>query len=376
MGVQVRWHAPGYDPSGYAACARDYILALHKLGAEVKFEPVSFWSTITGALSNKKYDLLHSLEFTPVSQNAPRVIHLVPDCYKKDKLFHIRTNIGFTVFETNGVPPAWIPKMQMMDYIWTASKFNKQTFTKAVSAEKIKVFPHIIDTDKFTPDVEPFKIKPEKDFYFLTIMDVTERKNWKGLIRAYCREFHKNRDVGLIFKGYFNGTSIAHQKALIAKIQTYRDSLRINNCPDIIFYGDIIKDDLLPRLYKSADCCVLPVHGGGFELFLAESMSMEKPTIATNWSAHLDFMNNDNSYLIDILRMIPTDDDMIRITPNYQGQDWADPSEAHLRQLMRWTYEHRDEAKAKGINARQSIINHCHWKKVGTDIINELKKFQ
>ena len=38
---------------------------------------------------------------------------------------------------------------------------------------------------------------------------------------------------------------------------------------------------------------------------LAESMVMQMPVIATNWSGNMDFMNSDNSFLVRVKKMVP-----------------------------------------------------------------------
>lgn len=53
-----------------------------------------------------------------------------------------------------------------------------------------------------------------------------------------------------------------------------------------------------PKLFRTADAFVLPTHGEAWGRPLAEAMFMEMPTIATQWSGQLEFMNDDNSFLV------------------------------------------------------------------------------
>jgi len=234
----------------------------------------------------------------------------------------------------------------------------------------MRVIPHIVDTDLFNPDVTPLDIPIKKDFYFLVVMDVTHRKGWDILLRSYLREFKGNRDVGLVFKGYFGGVGEQQKRNLINKLRAFRDSLNIHNPPDIIFFGDIMDQIDMPRLYKACQCFVLPHRGEGWGLTLSQAMSMGMPTIGTGWSGNLEFMNKDNSYLIDVLEFREINDEMVKITPNYNGQKWAEPSELHLRSLMRTVYDNYEDAKKKGIQARQDMVNNFTWKPI-TDKIKE-----
>lgn len=268
--LEIVWHAPVYDPSGYASCARDYIFALHEAGVKVKVQPVTFWSPIaTPAVTGEKLELLKSLENTEVSPTCPRVWHMVPDLYKK--LDPKRPEIGYTVFETDGLPPNWLEPMNKMNEILVPCHFNLDTFENGgFNRNKMTVVPHVVDTeflnpDNYTPiDFTANGILPKKDFYFLTVMDVTHRKGWDIMLRAYLREFAGDNNIGLVFKGYFGGVTENHKKNLITRLQDFCKKLRIQNPPDIIFYGDILDGVDIPRLYKGADCFLSSNRGEGW----------------------------------------------------------------------------------------------------------------
>jgi len=360
---EVIWHAPCYDPSGYASCAREYIFALYKLGVKIKVDPVRSWSQIRGAITEEQEKLLRELEHTQTSSYATRVQHTVPDCYRKDKGFNKRKlNIGYTVFETDSIPKQWAKRMDMMDKIFVPTKFNQETFVRGgFNPQKMIIIPHIVNTDKFDPSkYDKIKNIPRKEFYF----DI--------LLRAYLREFKNNKDVGLILKAYFGGTTETHKKNLMHKIISFKNSLKIKNPPDIIFYGDILIEPNLCRLYKTAHVFVYPTRGEGWGLGISESLSMELPVIVTNWSGHLEFCKEDNSYLINVLGFERTSDQMLRITPNYTGQRWAVPSESDLRSKMRYVYEHYSEAKEKAKRGRQFLKENFNWKIIGEKIIKEI----
>jgi glycosyltransferase involved in cell wall biosynthesis len=89
----------------------------------------------------------------------------------------------------------------------------------------------------------------------------------------------------------------------------------------------------------------------GFGLTLAEAMAIGKPAIATGYSGNVDFMNSENSYLVDytIGRVGPE----CEIYPP-EGE-WAEPSVEHAAELMRRVYEHPEEAAAIGARAGEDI---------------------
>ena len=56
----------------------------------------------------------------------------------------------------------------------------------------------------------------------------------------------------------------------------------------------------IAELIAQADCCIFPSRAEGWNMELLESMSMNKPCIATNYSAHTEFCDKNNCFLIDI----------------------------------------------------------------------------
>jgi glycosyltransferase involved in cell wall biosynthesis len=94
---------------------------------------------------------------------------------------------------------------------------------------------------------------------------------------------------------------------------------------------------------------------------MCEAMSMGLPTIGTRWSGNVDFMNDDNSYLINVDGFAP-EPRCNWVTGYYVNQKFAIPSEDHLVELFRHVYEHQEEAAEKGRIAREWIVNNFDWK--------------
>lgn len=103
----------------------------------------------------------------------------------------------------------------------------------------------------------------------------------------------------------------------------------------------------VPQMYKLADCFVLPSHGEGWGLPYAESMAMGLPTIGTNWSGNTAFMNQFNSYLIQVESLVPS-----AVTDKDREHFWAQADISHLRSLMRQVYSDPQAAKEVGNRAR------------------------
>ena len=80
---------------------------------------------------------------------------------------------------------------------------------------------------------------------------------------------------------------------------------------------------------------------------ILEAMACGLPVIAPFWSAQQLFMNDANSYPLQVESLIPAE----AKCPYYKGFKWANPDIWHLKKLLRNVYENPDEAKKKGTQA-------------------------
>src|SRR5260370_42335418 len=85
-------------------------------------------------------------------------------------------------------------------------------------------------------------------------------------------------------------------------------------------------------------------------------MMMGRPVIATNWGAHTDLLTADTAYPIDCELVPATNLELDEW--QYHGRRWANPSEKHLRELMRRAQRNPAEARAKGVKARLHAQGH------------------
>ncbi len=270
--------------------------------------------------------------------------------------------VGYTTFETDSIPAPWVESCNLMDEIWVPSHFNIETFSRAgVQREKLHVIPHGFDPSHYQSEsTEPLQIGEKKGFDFLSIFEWTYRKGWDVLIKAYIEEFKADEDVRLILRTYQGGGIIGKKAVpIIDQLTNFIVSLGHDPCniPDIEILDNIVPAELMPGLYKSADTFILPTRGEGWGIPLTESMLMEVPVIATRWSAQTEFMNDDNSYLIDVDAILPVSDQQVKDNPLYEGHQWAEPSVQHTKKLMRKAFENRHEAREKGRIAKDHILN-------------------
>src|SRR5205085_6568347 len=96
--------------------------------------------------------------------------------------------------------------------------------------------------------------------------------------------------------------------------------------------------------------------------------AMGKPVIATNYSANVDFMTEDNSLPVRY-RMVAIEQ---TAGPYRRGAEWADPDVAHAAEQMRRLVEDRGLAERLGARARADIARTLSPAAVGAIIRRRL----
>ena len=121
----------------------------------------------------------------------------------------------------------------------------------------------------------------------------------------------------------------------------------------------------LASLYRAANAVVLPSRAECFSLTVLEAAACKVPVITTDYGGHLDFLNADNSYLIDYkLRQAPQEAQYWHYDKNALI---AEPSVEHLKQLMREIKNNYATATAKAEQAYLDV-QHLHWSKIADQI--------
>jgi glycosyltransferase involved in cell wall biosynthesis len=368
--IGLIWAGAYYTPGGYGDEARGFIGALCRCGFPLRIIPLICRDD--SFLTPEQRGWLAALERVPVAPGQAAVVHHYPP-YQVVESFWGRVNIVRTMFETDRIPGAWLEQLRRVNEVWVPARFNLETFASSgVPHHKLRVVHAGVDTTLFHPGAPPLDVGTKKGFTFLSVFNWSERPGWDLLLTAYCTEFKPEEDVALLIKTYkfqnTHGTIDEQYHAFINRFAPPRQAL-----PEVRFIKGVIPGHLLPGLYTACDAYVLPSHGEGWGRPYMEAMACGLPVIGTKWGGNLEFMNEENSYLIEIegLEDVPDNAE----TFFYKGYRWSRPSVDHLRQLMRHVYEHRQEARSKGAKARADVCRHWTWDHATAAVMKELAKF-
>lgn len=371
---EILWRSPLFNSSGYAEEQNHFLDALRPYPLRIKVDPMDSPPSLDLYPSAMKTYLM-SLQ---TQQIKSPLIHY--QAAPATDLLHpvAPISIARTMFETNTIHESWVEILNEMTEIWVPSEFNRETFASAgVKDEKIKILPEPLDENKYNPlHVLPYPLQVTTSFKFLSVFDWSPRKGWEVLLRAYFEEFSEDDDVSLILKVSKINEPNTNPYTKIKQLTT---KLGLKKLPHIHIIQDYLSQEEMISLYAAVDCFVLPSRGEGWGRPYMEAMAMELPTIGTRWSGQQAFMKDDNSYLINIDGLIPVDPN--GMPAHFHGHKWADPSVDHLKFLMRYVYEHPEEAKKKGLKARKDLFPQFSRHTIGkqiyqrmTELVNQFYK--
>ncbi len=340
----VFWQSQVGAPSGYAVSAREMLLQLDGLGVDVRLAYIYG----TDWMDTQRDDhRLAAMRQRPKDPNLPQVLYASGDLFHKNGG---KYRIGYTMLEVDGIPEDWIRQANALDEVWVPSTFNRQTFLDSGLQAPVYVMPLGVNPDFYNPNIRPYR--PSQRYTFLSVFEWGERKAPETLLRAYHQAFSRQDEVLLLLKIINTDPGVNVQQAINAL------GLPADGPPVAILYNQELPTHQMGSLYRSADCFVTATRGEGWGMPIIEAMACGLPVIATNWSAHTDFMTEDVAYPLELQKMIPA----VAKCPYYDGFRWPEPDEAHLVHLLRHVYENRDEAAAKGNLASQKVLGGWTWR--------------
>lgn len=384
--------APFLSGGGYCSEAWSYITALDrtdntrfrlKIEQHGDQEIFDFWN----GLPQKEQSLAYKLYNTECRMNETVVIcHSEPGAWYPP-LFDTSPCpptgynapafvVGRTMFETDRLNPEHVRRCNQMNSVWVPTDFHISTFVQSgVDPSKVVKMVQPVDVDFFDPALyKPLNLpfhgeliwgsngwnlntsskksgkKKRKEFVFLSVFKWEYRKGWDVLLRSYLEEFNSSDGVALylLTNPFHSGSDFGSK--IVKFVEDSGMEKPNNGWPPVYVIDTHIPQFDLPKVYKAADAFVLPSRGEGWGRPLVEAMAMSVPVIATNWSGPTEFLTEENGYPLSV-------DRMSEVTEGpFKGHLWAEPSLGGLRVLMRRVMCNADEARKKGLQAREDMI--------------------
>ena len=233
--------------------------------------------------------------------------------------FLAEKNIGLSaVVEADKCNPEWISSVNRMDLVIVPSEFSKNVLNNSGQVEvPVLVVPEAFPDElvQFEPESD-INLGIETDFNFLVFGQITghtadnDRKNLAYTLKWLCDEFEDRQDIGIVVK-----TNLGRQSALdrVRTVNFLNQILsQVKNPssvgPRIYLLHGAMNNQEIASLYKHSKIKALVslTRGEGFGLPMLEAAACGLPVIATNWSAHTEFLNKGKFVKVDYsLQPIP-----------------------------------------------------------------------
>jgi len=342
-GVNLLGYARG--EFGIAENVRSYARALEQAG-----HPLLIFNFDVGA-SSRQEDRSMERHFSETLRYADNVFFINADQMQIARnvlgreTFAGRHNIGFWVWELEKFPREWRGGFDLVDEVWVPTEFVRKAIAACTDKPVLRM-PKAIEFEVSQGMDRAYFGLPDGAFVYLYSYDFnsfTARKNPEAAIAAFRRAFDDRTGGAHLLVKSINGERYPERLAALRRIAADDPRIEIRD-------GFLSRDEMF-GLQNMIDCYVSLHRSEGFGLGMAECMYLGKPVIATGYSGNLDFMNRDNSLLVDYKMIALSEGDY----PYWQGQKWGDPDIAHAAELMRRVFDDRAFAAAIGAAAAASI---------------------
>lgn len=348
--MNINYNAP-INSTGYG------IASLYILNELQKISNVSLFPIGNVSIDNKNYyDLVQnaynrSFDFDP---SAP--------CLKIWHQFDLASRIGkgpyyaLPFFELDKFNPMESKHLSVPDVVFATSEWAKKIIINNNSNIKCEVVPLGVDRSIFNSE-KITKSRNDDKYVFLNIGKWEKRKGHDILCDLFLKAFANNTNVELWILASEINNNYSSKEELAAWKNKYSH-------PNIKLFSGAQSHTEIAYLIAESDCGIYPSRAEGWNLELLETMSMNKPVITTNFSAHTEYCNSSNAYLVDI-----DETEVAHDGKAFHGQgNWAKIDEKQKDQFiehMRFVYNNKILSNLNGVETAKKYS----WKNSANKIM-------
>lgn len=325
---EIIYNAP-INPMGYGVAGANILYELDKI-ANVSLFPIG-GVEITDKKIEEVFARTNANFNTDFSSPTVKIWHQhqLIDRIGRGKYY------GFPIFELDDFSTVEKLSLSAPDELIVCSQWAKTVLEKTVK-QKVSVVPLGIDTDIFYP----YERNGSETYRFFTIGKWEIRKAHDIIVECFNRAFEYNDNVELHMLCHNPFLNEQQTRSWIDICENCDLSSKVFVRPRVNSHQEVA------NFIRNMDCGVFPAKAEGWNLELLESMASGKPVIATNYSAHTEFCNKDNSYLVEIDDVEPAFDGIW-----FDGNkgNWAYIGEYQKEQIiehMRYCYNNRPQNTA------------------------------
>jgi glycosyltransferase involved in cell wall biosynthesis len=324
-------------------------IALRPVAEKLEVEKQSDWDFVQ--------NLIHNLK--DFNYNAP----CVRLWHQHDMSWWIGNGpkIGFPIFELETFNSVEKHNLAFCDAIFVPSKWAKGVVEDNLPEKECHVVNLGCDTSVFKP-ADKDSIHQDDIYRFINVGKLERRKGHDILAAAFAKAFPSQADVRLVMASSSSFSSPEEHKAHQQAYQQVTGG-RTDFIPRLPSAAD------LARGLQQCDCGIFPSLAEGWNLPLLEAMACGKPVIATNYSAHTEFLSDaDECKKIEIHSLEPAVDNKFF---NGSGK-WASfgpDQEEQLIEHMRYMYNNKISYSSANLEQARKFT----WKRSADQMVEALK---
>jgi hypothetical protein len=234
-------------------------------------------------------------------------------------------HVGFPFFELTRFTPEEIHHLERVDRLFLPSEWALDVALehKTLQGMDMRVVPMGVDRNIFHEGVREKQSILEHDHtIFVNVGKWEIRKGHDVLLEAFSKAFTP-RDKVLL--------KVAAHNPFIGNLNEHWASRYASTLGPRFKIVDRLTDQFsVAKLLAGADCGVYPARAEGWNLDLLETLSVGTHAIATNYSAHTEYLTSDNCRLIETTELEPARDGIW-----FHGQgEWAKFGDDQMEQLI------------------------------------------
>jgi glycosyltransferase involved in cell wall biosynthesis len=292
--MNINYYSPiGY--TGYGVAGLNYLKCL----IEKKHEPCLF---LIGNQIHADNEADYKLAFDAMQKQES--YDKEAPCLKIWHQFDLGARIGtgkyfaLPFFELTKLSNKEIHHLNNVDEIIVSSEWAKKVLEQNNVKRKISVVPLGVDQTLFNHTIQS-DMKPKDKFIFMNVGKWEVRKGHDILIELFNEAFTKDDNVELWIAASsselaFPATELQQWHSLYSN-GPLKEKIKI--------FPRLNTQEEVAKLLSYADCGIFPSRAEGWNLELLEMMAMNKPVITTDYSAHTEFCDPKNAFLVDILEL-------------------------------------------------------------------------
>jgi glycosyltransferase involved in cell wall biosynthesis len=255
---------------------------------------------------------------------------------------------AFPFFELDTFDDREKYQMKVPDQFVVASTWAKEVMEKNGITQSIKVVPMGVDRSIFDSALYANEIANKDKYIFLTIGKWEVRKGHDILDDIFSKAFPNQKDVELWILAAEHTSSYCTKQEIEEWKNKYAKDSRIR------IIGGVETQQEIAKIIQYTDCGLYISRAEGWNLELLETMSMNKPCIATDYSGHKEFCNKDNCFLVNITDLEPAFDGKAF---KKQG-NWAKIDNNSIEQTiehMRYVYNNNIKTNEYGLETAKKL---------------------